>query len=311
MKNCFWPIFILLYISTSSGQQKVFYINSYHVGYPSSDQVEAAIQKELKDSFDLKTFYLNAKKASPKTITKNAKKAWKKIKKFKPEIILVSDDNAVESFVVTYLEKLNVPILFCGVNWSAEKYGLPAQKVTGMLETLPVVQCLETIEKSNYEFDSITILSENSTAEIKNKNTLTPIFESRRLKVTYKMVRDYSEWKNEFLKSQFPGNIVFMPTNGSIKNWDNDNAEIFTLENTKVPTFSCDDFMVRYACFGLTKVSLEQGEYVAKTAKKILTKEVSVKDIPIVRNQMTECRQNTELLNKLYKDHNTILNCNQ
>ena len=49
--------------------------------------------------------------------------------------MIAIDDNAQSYFVVPYLmDKVQTPVVFCGVNDDASKYGFPAGNVTGVLE---------------------------------------------------------------------------------------------------------------------------------------------------------------------------------
>lgn len=311
MRKVHFAYFLIIFLMLGCGKssKKVFYVNSYHSGYPSSDQVEQAILQTLNGVYSIEVFHLNAKKLSATQIKERAKVAWQQISLFSPDILIVSDDNAVESILVPHISEMDYPVLFCGVNWSAEKYNLPKDKVTGMLEVLPVSQCLDAINHAGYNFQTITVLSENSSAEGKNKETLVPRFKKMGLEVNYIMAKDFEEWQTAFNQSQTEGNVVFMPTNGGIKNWDDSKAEEHVNQNLTVPVFSCDDFMVKYGVFGLTKVAAEQGEYVAKMAMEILEGNKAIVDIPIVENNQTECFINTPLANKIHFELNTNINC--
>ena len=39
-------------------------------------------------------------------------------------------------------------VVFCGVNWSAQQYGLPTSNVTGIIEVLPMKENLQQIKIS-------------------------------------------------------------------------------------------------------------------------------------------------------------------
>ncbi|HBH82903.1 MAG: hypothetical protein A2X05_06530 [Bacteroidetes bacterium GWE2_41_25] len=51
---------------------------------------------------------------------------------------------------------------------------------------------------------------------------------------------------------------------GSIKNWEKAEAVEIVSQNINVPIITCDDFMMPYCVFGMTKVAFEQGEWAAK-----------------------------------------------
>ena len=56
-----------------------------------------------------------------------------------PDLLIVSDDNAVKYLVVPNFQDDPMPIVFCGVNWTADQYDLSHCNITGILELLPIV----------------------------------------------------------------------------------------------------------------------------------------------------------------------------
>jgi len=184
------------------------------------------------------------------------------------------------------------------VNWSAEKYGLPTEYVTGMLEVLPIEQTVKTLQQYYPEMKTVTVLSENTNSERSNQEVIIPIFESFGLKVTYSLVDTFGEWKDAFRKANKTCDLIFIPTNGAIKGWDKKEAELFVKETVEQPVFTCDDFMMHYAVFGQTKIAQEQGQWAAKQALRILNG-TSPSDIAISKNQKTEAYLNPVLAKKI------------
>ena len=296
-----WRVTILLFIlaGCSTRKPKVFYLNSYHQGYPSSDQIEEGIIESFDaNRYELTAFHLDAKRLDSANLISQSEKAWAAIHEFYPDVIISSDDNAIKDVILPHLSELAAPVIYCGINWSAEQYHLPAEKATGMLEVMPVEQSIAFIKSNGYPVNAITILSENSGSERKNEKALRSIFAGMGLSVEYRMVDDFHQWKAVFKSSQKKGNVLFLPTNGAIKEWDGDEAKDFVNEHTKVPSFTCDDFMVSYCVFGLTKVAKEQGLWAAQQAKEILQGR-RVSDIPIVSNSQFECLINPVLSKKI------------
>ncbi len=293
-------IILLLCCSCNfANKPKIFYLNSYHLGYGSSDQIMQGIVETLDTSnIDLRIFFLDAKRLDNEQLNTRSDLAWNEILKHDPDIIISSDDNAMESVIVPHLKEILVPVLYCGLNWSADKYNLPTDKASGMLEILPVERCIETIRRSGYSAKSVTVISEKSIGEIKNKTALIPIFESQNLSVNYEMVPDFDSWKAKFALSQQDRNIIFLPTNGAIQNWDHENAVYFVDQHAKVPVFTCDDFMLPYSCFGLAKIASEQGEWTAQKALEILNGK-SIQEIPMTKNSRFECLINQQLCEKI------------
>lgn len=86
----------------SSEEKKVFYINSNHEGYPSSDDIRDGIVETLQgEAIDLEIFYLDTKLHPEKEEVKaRIEEALIKIERFAPDLIIASDDNVVGKLVV-------------------------------------------------------------------------------------------------------------------------------------------------------------------------------------------------------------------
>ena len=121
---------------------KVLVVMSYEKTYPWTKEVKEGLESVLADSCHLKYFYLNTK-TDWESGPKRAKKAYALFKAFKPDGVIAADDDAQSMFVVPYLkDAVPTPVIFCGVNAQAEKYGYPASNVTGVLEREPMKESL-------------------------------------------------------------------------------------------------------------------------------------------------------------------------
>lgn len=292
---------LLLFSACQKTSKRVFYVNSYHQGYPPSDEVYAAIRQVFDSVPDvrLESFFLDSKRnPSPENISEKVTLALEQIQKFKPDLIIASDDDAVKYLVVPHLKGKEIPVVFCGVNWSAEHYGLPASNVTGMLEVLPLKENLQQIKLFNPEARKMLILSENSTSEQNNRVLLDTLFRSSGFEPEYTLVNEFDEWKIAFVAANQNFDLIYLPTNGSIKNWDKEEAVETVSQNIKVPVITCDDFMMPYCVFGMTKVAAEQGDWAAKTALKILAGK-PIGEIPLTKNRKSRVFLNQELAAKI------------
>ena len=297
LKKIWIGFLLLLLLFSCSSENKVFYVNSYHQGYPPSDEVFQAIKNVFDSAQDihLETYFLDSKlNPSPEKIQQNVALALEQIQKFKPDLIIASDDDAVKYLVVPYLKGTKTPVVFCGVNWSANQYGLPAPNVTGMLEVLPLRENLQQIKKINPEARKMLILSENSTSEQNNRVLLDTLFRSAGFEPEYELVNEFADWKSAFVDANETFDLIYLPTNGSIKNWNKDEAIETVRQNIRIPVFTCDDFMMPYCIFGMTKVASEQGEWAAKTALEILYGK-NITEIPLAINKRSKTFFNSEL----------------
>lgn len=113
-----------------------------------------------------------------------------------------------------------IPVVFCGVNWSAEPYGLPTAHVTGMVEVVPVLEAIDLVRKYFPNLRRLGVLSEDSLSEHNNKALLEPKYRALGLEVTYVMAADFTTWKEEFERLQGTVDVLYLPTNGAVKDWN-------------------------------------------------------------------------------------------
>ncbi len=133
----FLPVFFLLQASVvfakSFADKKVLIVMSYHQGYAGEAEVKKGIETVLAGS-RLKYFYLDTK-INFKNGVEKARQAYQLYEQFLPDAVIAVNDNAQSLLVLPYLKgKVKTPVIFCGVNNEATKYGYPAVNVTGVLE---------------------------------------------------------------------------------------------------------------------------------------------------------------------------------
>lgn len=279
---------------------RISYINSYHRGYGSSDEVMRGIEEVLKPAgISLKTFFMDTKQHnSPAHLEKVTTEILTEIEKFKPHCLIASDDNAAKYIIAPHFKQGPLPVVFCGVNNSCGQYGLPTPHVTGMLEVLPVEQSITILKRMDPKIKTLTVLTENTTSARANRELLTPVYEAQGLTTRYVLVDTFEQWQAAFLQANQEADLICLPTNGAIKNWQADQAQKLLQENLRVPVLTHDDFMMPYAVFGLTKVAREQGQWAANTALSILNGQ-SPADIPVTQNQQTEMYINQTLAERI------------
>lgn len=272
----------------------VFYINSYHEGYASGDDVTAGIRETLGQSrIRLVTYFMDTKR-EPESAVERAREAIAMIEETEPAIIIASDDSAVKYVVAQHFKDGPIPCVFCGVDWTCEQYGLPTDYVTGMIEILPVREAVETLRQYYPEARRLVVLSENTASENKNKEALIPIFGEMDMSTDYCMVDTFEQWKRQFLLANRTADLIFLPTHEAIRGWTSPEAIAFVREHIRVPVFTCDEFMMDYAVFGQTRVAEEQGRWAAAAAVRIL-KGTGPGELPVSRNRETRIYLNRDL----------------
>lgn len=116
-----WSYYNVAHAIQSNTPYRIVHINSYHRGYSWSDGIENGISNTLSQSnlhYELSTEYLDSKRFDYREIESSlAISMQKKYAKYKPDIVLVSDNNAF-NFVTNNRQQLfpDVPVIFCGYN---------------------------------------------------------------------------------------------------------------------------------------------------------------------------------------------------
>ncbi|MGK7397509.1 MAG: ABC transporter substrate-binding protein [Candidatus Cyclobacteriaceae bacterium M3_2C_046] len=275
---------------------KIVYINSYHKGHPSSDEIMAGFMENMtEDNFAVYSYYMDTKRnTNPDYIAAKANQLLDSILQLEPDVLVVSDDNAVKYIVKPHLDVLDMPVVFCGVNWSAEEYDLPPGQVTGILEILPIKSVLQTIKFRYPKMTNLLVLSENTTTSRKEEDLLHDLFQELNLTVTFKLVDHFEQWQAAFLEGNENYDIIYIPTHASIKGWDHDHAVDFISKNIKIPVVTCEDFMMPYVVYGETKIAEEHGIWAANTVKEIISG-ADPGNIPVSRNIQSNAYLNLKL----------------
>ena len=126
---------------------KVLYINAYHAGYDWSDAEQTGIERALKGAgTDYKAFFMDTRRRrSPQDLRAASEAARMTIETYRPDVVIVSDDNPVKGVIVPWYKNTSLPFVFCGVNWECASYGLPCRNVTGMLEVSLIPEMLKPV----------------------------------------------------------------------------------------------------------------------------------------------------------------------
>lgn len=291
----------MIFISgcTAKDLHKVVYVNSYHTGYIPSDEITSSIKETLSpEKYDLNIFYLDSKRLSGYLLKERTDSILEITRDLDPDIVIFSDDYAVKHLAERLAKDAGIPVVFCGVNWSADQYELPRNLVTGMLEVLPLKESLSFVKAHLPEASRIAIVSENSLSEQNNKTLLDTLYRNAGFQPEYLMVNDFVEWKAAFISANTTEDVIYLPTNGSIKGWNDEEARHFVNENIRKPVFTCDDFMMDFCVFGFTKVPREQGIWAAKAAIQILEGK-KPGDIPLAKNSQKEIWFNEGLAGRI------------
>jgi ABC-type uncharacterized transport system substrate-binding protein len=295
--------FILPLIGSGCGHspRRILYINSYQEGYAPSDEKMLAVQQAVaaQPNIVLKIFFLDAqRRRDEKSFQSKVDEALRTVDDFKPDVIIAADDDAVKYVVAPRFRKGRIPVVFCGVDWTCQQYGLPTAQVTGILETPPVRETVQALRQSDPAIRTCFVLSGNSVSDRKNVKTLETILREEGLQSETLLVNSFEEWKRHFEAANNSADAVFLPSIGGIDGWDDTQAYEFVFRAVRKPVFTCERSMMRYAVFGFTMVESEQGQWAVKTALAILDGKSPV-DFPVAVNRETRGYVNPVLADKI------------
>lgn len=281
-------------------KKKIIYINSYHQGFPPSNQITKGVMENLPaDSFEIKAFFMDTKRNPAKPyIKQKAAELLDSIKIIEPDVLIVSDDNAMKYLVVPNFQNNNLPIVFCGINWTADQYNVSEYNLTGTLEILSVAELIQKMKVYYPGMKKILVLNENTTTSRKTQPLLDTLLGNLGMEVSQTLVDNFEQWKTEFTAANDSFDIIYLQTKGAIKGWEDNEAENHIKQFIKIPLVTCEEFMMPFSVFGLTQLSEEQGIKAAEMTKKILNG-TDPADIPISRNNMSKVWLNVDLAQRI------------
>lgn len=277
--------------------KRVFILHSYNDQYPWTHKINQIIHnildaKEIASS----TFYLDTKNhASESEKLAAAQMAKLQITKFKPDVVITSDDDAVQYVLMPYYKDSSLPFVFCGVNWNANAYGLPYKNATGMLE----VELINEIVKNLQEYAKGRRLGTLALDGFTERKWVAHYAEylGRAVDKSY-FPNTFEEWKDNFLRLQNEVDMVILLNPKGLKDFDMQQAQSFIEDNIKVPTGSSIAWMSQMSLLGITLIPEEQGLWAAQAALAILGGRAP-SNIPIVQNRQGKLFINLKIAEKL------------
>lgn len=263
--------------------KKILQIDSYDENYDWSIGIQQGIKNVLLDTgVEFKTVYMDTKRHTDESfIEQAALKVKAEIEAFKPDVVIASDDNASKHVVMPFYRDVELPFVFCGINWDIDIYQYPYKNTTGMVEVEPIDSIITNL-KQYTRGTRLGFLSPDELSEHKIATNHQERFKIRYDKAFF--VKTFEEWKQRFLELQNSVDMMILTNNGGIAGWNNVEAQQFVEANTKIPVGAQHDFMMPYALLGISKLPEEQGEWSAQAALKILDG-VKPSEIPLTQNK--------------------------
>ena len=274
------------------------HIASYAPGYPWQDGIDRGIRQQLHNQCRIKTFYMNSKKIiNDVKLTEVGLLAKNFIDENHPDVVIVSDDNAVKYVLEPYFKNQTLPFVFCAVNNTAKSYGLPYKNTTGMIETAPTKLLLRQVLSMGFANHHIAYLTTFGNSADHNVDAFRNA--SNQLKLKHSVYQEHNQeaWRTRYrqLQEDSEVNIIILGNYVAFPSWDEKkNLQWVNKYNRKL-TLASQPWMMPYAAFGMTKSPDEQGIWAASTALEIL-QGTPIDLLEIIPNQQIQTWINKRLM---------------
>ncbi|MCM8535028.1 MAG: hypothetical protein NE334_03745 [Lentisphaeraceae bacterium] len=285
--------------TTPVNSHKVLIIDSYGPKNDWSSTIIKAIHREFNkentlNEYQIKSVHLRSKKKKKMELKETITTTVKTIENWQPDIIIACDDNASKYIVKPFLKDSEIPVIFCGINWSLSEYGYPYKNTTGILEVSHIIPALNYI-KPYCKGERIGFMFSDTYSE---RKILTSFQQKLQEDIKIWPVETFEELQSKFKKAQEECDILLLGELASIEGFSNNGMKELVESNTIVPTLTDSPLMVDYAMMCLPKQAEEHGSWSAKTAKRILNGE-SPESIPIAENKNAIFHINKTIYTKL------------
>lgn len=300
------------------GRKRIMVVSSYHREYLWSQDTGRGVNAALLDfklldtreqaALFLKDDYAESSVAVVKklwmdTKRKNSKEEiantltliMQEIKDFRPDIILLGDDNAA-NYIGNQFIDTSVPVVFWGINGLPLKYGLidsikrPGHNVTGVYQAGYLRECLEFLKRLLPELETFAILSDSSPTGRSKAKELIVLSDRGRLPLRlagYVMTNSVSEWKKKALEFSRSADAFFVLNHNTLKD-DGGNAVsqlelgAWYLKKIRKPDVGHErQFVVEGMLAAVDDSGYKQGYEATKLAYQILEEGRDPAEIPV------------------------------
>lgn len=309
MKKWYRLLSLIVLISLMSGCQsshqndpkKVLIVHSYHNDYSWTKSVDDGIMQILNSENVLveKVFMDTKRNTSIVYKEKAGKDALAKLKRFNPDVVITSDDNAQAYFGKEVAKMGKVPVVFCGVNKKTSDYDYDGREVTGVLERPHIYKSLSLLSEVAPQVKTFTLLTDKSPTS----EGFIDYWKSLSLKIEVMKIiqpESFSELKQNIEELSGDALVVYMyhtikekghpVVPGDIMSW--------IAQNVDKPSIGFLDFAIEDGVLlGSVESGFEHGELAAKSATEILfsgkqaseiTVQVAKKGITLVNGKTAE-----------------------
>ena len=257
------------------------YISFYRKGYDWFDGVESSLRNVLEGKCSFIQFDTDTKRNGEHVFI--LQKAKELIEKSKPDVVIMSDDNAAKFVIQEYFKDSCILFVFCGVNWTAKEYRFPSKNVTGMVEVTPVGKIFE-LAVSVSGGNCGVFIGDNRLTDRKDLAYFVKYAEKNNIEIESTLVDSVDEWKKQYLVAQEAKDFIILGDNSTIKSWDDKIVKKFQVENSSKLLLTTSRWMMPFSMIGLVIKPEEQGEWSGEAALGVL-QGLPIEKISVIANR--------------------------
>jgi len=150
-------------------KKQVLILNSYHKGFPWTDEQSASIQEILSSKMPHLEFfieYMDTKRINTESYLQSLRNLFRlKYAGVRIDLIASTDDDAL-LFLLRFRDELfgKVPVVFCGVNDFQPEELQKAEGYTGIVQSIDALATVELIERLHPGTKTIYLVSDGTTS---------------------------------------------------------------------------------------------------------------------------------------------------
>ena len=309
-------------LEPKEGMKKILIVHSYHPQWGWNQDTEKGVIEGLERTnyilnkdYTLEKFYMDTKNTytTPDQIEMMAEEAMKIIGEYKPDVVIVNDDNALKYVAVAYtLENPGeeLPFVFSGINADPTIYDPidslenPGHTITGALERFPYYQSFSLAKRIFPDKGRIVLLADSSPSstflvDAFNERYLEKVDDSPLEVVGVIRVETFKGWKAAVEEYQNKSDFLGIMTYHQLRDEEGNvvpasEVMLWTINRNKLPEIGFLLFHAEDGFWSAVGVSpYKTGRYVGTITGDILDGK-DPGDIPITDPQLLDLAFNLE-----------------
>ncbi len=264
-----------------AARPRIVVVESYHSEFIWDHDYRQVLIEMLGERYGLEFFEMDTKRLSVDLHAGMAQKALNRIRTVQPVLVILGDDAALHHLGEP-LDKLDIPVVYLGINGNPRNYGqMNFKNITGVLERPLIKRNIVFIRRIMPSLRKVLVLFDN---DLTSRLTYDEMFEGKPsieidgIQADLKLCKTLDDWKRSIVSAPSDGYQVTISglyhtlTRANGKVADADEVISWASANTRIPMFALWSFAVgpRKAIGGLVLSSREQGKVAAGIALDIL-----------------------------------------